>query len=143
MDKDDKKEQTPQERFTENWNKNKCQWKDPEKARAAQLKGAETKRKNKLMRQKLANKQQFIEEALIAATADSPDFMKNIIDSLLSVINSEQSDAKDKLAALDRLTQITGLQAPKQTEAKIETKEMTPEEAQSILSGFKVIEGGK
>ena len=133
----------PSKEFLEKWKDNTGQWSDPDKANAAREKGLETRRKNKLMREKLKNKQQFIEDALVAATADSPDFMKNIIDSLLSVINSDATDAKDKLAALDRLTQITGLQAPKQTEAKIEHKEMTAEEAQKILGGFDVIEGGK
>ena len=133
----------PSEEFKQKWKENTGQWSDPDKANAAREKGLETRRKNKLMREKLKNKQQFIEDALVAATADSPDFMKNIIDSLLSVINSDATDAKDKLAALDRLTQITGLQAPKQTEAKIETKEMSPEEATAILNSFKVIDGGK
>ena len=133
----------PSKEFLEKWKDNTGQWSDPDKANAAREKGLETRRKNKLMREKLKDKQKFIEDALVAATADTPDFMKNIIDSLLSVINSDATDAKDKLAALDRLTQITGLQAPKQTEAKIETKEMSPEEATAILNSFKVIDGGK
>ena len=140
---DKKKYSEKQQKFIDNWNENKGQFKDPEKARAAQLKGAATRKRNGEMRRKLANKQQFIEEALVAATADTPEFMQAIITALLGVINSADGDPKDKLAALDRLTEITGLKAPKQTETKVETKVMSEEEAKEILNGLNVIQGGK
>ena len=128
----------PPKKFMDAWNKNKGQWSDPEKARAAQAKGTETKRRQKAMKEKLANKKAFIEDALVAVTADTPDFLEKIISGLLEIANNEKTDPKDRLAALDRITEITGLKAPKQTESTITEKPMELDEASKILKEFGV-----
>lgn len=130
--------------YWDKWNANKGQFRDPEIARKAQLKSTETKRRQKAMKEKLANKRKFIDDALAAVTAEQPDFMEKIISGLLEIANNENTDPKDRLAALDRITEITGLKSPKQVETKVEEVKMTPEEAKKIVSShFKVIKGGK
>lgn len=120
----------------EAWERNKGQWADPEKARAASRKGNETKKRKAEMKRKLANMQEFMSDSIAAATADNPEFMTNIINSLVKIAEDEKVNADIRLKALDRLNDMIGSQAPKRQEVKVEQKQMTPEEAEAVMKAL-------
>ena len=117
--------------------RNMGRWKNtPGAAKESSEKGAAVLKKQAAARRALKDKAEFINQSLAAAMEDNMDFMSNMIKMFMGIMNDPSADPKDRMNAADKLTHIVGLQAPKQSEVKVEHKEMTPEEAKAILMGF-------
>ena len=117
--------------FRAKWDENKGQWKDPEKARAAQLKGVETKKRQRAamlqVKEFLSDPDGIREEVLAAILDEHPDAVDIFAKKLFKDAMNE-----DK-AAREIVSKMMGLDAPKRTETKDTTPEMTPEEAMAVL----------
>ena len=139
LDKQGNPVATTRDEFFEKLNANKGQWKDKEKARAAGIKSGLVRKKKADMKKKLQDKKAMIDDAFAAALEDNEDFFEDALRTLMSIVTNGGSNEKDKLAALAAISDLTGVKAPKQSEVKVEQKEMDAEEAKDILKGLKVI----
>lgn len=135
--------------FKEKWQENVGSFKDnPEKARAAQLKSAETRKRRNEAKKKLQSGQ-LLEDAAAAHTADNPKWLLEIIEMYQDVLKSGDADPKTKMQAAEQLTRMLGTQAPKRQEVKVEDKtniDDTVDELKNLgvnIQGLNVISGGK
>ena len=119
--------------FMAKWKKHQGQWSDPEKAREAQKKSTESKKRNNAIRKQvqefLTNPDGIREEVLTAILDKHPEAVQLFAEKLFSDAMREDSDKQ----AREIVSKMLGLDAPKRTEVKDTTPEMTPEEAMAVL----------
>ena len=107
------------------------QWADKKKASEAGKKGAAiTNARRKAMakvKQMMNGTDGFREEALAAILEEHPQAADMIAKQIF-----ERAMEGDKFS-LDMMSKMFGMEAPKKTETKVESKEMSPEEAMAII----------
>lgn len=106
------------------FDKNAGRWADKEKARAASAKGAETKRKKAKMREAMLS---LREDALQALIEKDPEIFEKLVATIATKAVEGDRDAMRLMVSMG------GLEAPKKQETTLKKKEMSAEEAQSIL----------
>ena len=115
------------------WAENMGQWKDPEKAREAGKKGAETM-KRKAAARKAIRDGSLLEDAAINFTENNPEWLDELIEMYQSIVKDPNSDSKVRMQAAAQLTEMLGTKAPKRQAVEIkQEQEMTPEQAAEII----------
>ena len=113
--------------FRKKWDDNSGQWADKKKASEAGKKSAARRKAQKQMRDILTNPDGFREEAMTAILEEHPD----ALDKLAQTIYKEALEG-DKQAMM-MAVKLFGMEAPKKTEVKDTTPDMTREEAMKVI----------
>lgn len=116
-------------------------------ARKAGLASAAAFKAKKELERKLKDKEGMLREATAAVMLDDPEVIEKIMGALAKkAMNPED---KGQMAAADLFLKHSGITAPKQTEAVVESKQSQDEVMKELeqlgvsVEGFKVVNGGK